>query len=254
MSVHRFSFLSAATAILLGTLAAWSQETGNSADGSPGPLQNPYLFLISDPVVHRELQLSEQQTSEIRQLTDELHLSLWPLRNQSRAVGEPKLQQLIETAERRVNTVFRSAQRRRFSEIVLRFQGMNAFMRADLARELGLTDAQQRKIRDILAETDKAVADLQKQAQTDKSRQSLHKKAEQLALQKQKRVLAVLNAGQQEKWARLLGRDFDLSQLGRQVRFKAPDFQAATAWINSKPLKLADLRGGVVVVHFYTYG
>jgi thiol-disulfide isomerase/thioredoxin len=34
----------------------------------------------------------------------------------------------------------------------------------------------------------------------------------------------------------------------------APEFASGTKWLQSKPLKLASLRGKVVVVHFWTFG
>jgi hypothetical protein len=34
----------------------------------------------------------------------------------------------------------------------------------------------------------------------------------------------------------------------------APDFEGISEWINSKPLNWPDLRGRVVVVHFWTFG
>ena len=34
----------------------------------------------------------------------------------------------------------------------------------------------------------------------------------------------------------------------------APEFQGLTDWINSEPLRLAQLRGRVVLVEFWTYG
>jgi thiol-disulfide isomerase/thioredoxin len=37
-------------------------------------------------------------------------------------------------------------------------------------------------------------------------------------------------------------------------KLPAPDFDGVTAWINSRPLRLADLRGQVVLVHFWTFG
>jgi thiol-disulfide isomerase/thioredoxin len=41
---------------------------------------------------------------------------------------------------------------------------------------------------------------------------------------------------------------------GASTPVPAPEFTGATNWINSKPLKLADQKGKVVVVHFWTNG
>jgi hypothetical protein len=34
----------------------------------------------------------------------------------------------------------------------------------------------------------------------------------------------------------------------------APEFRDVSGWVNSKPLTMAELRGQVVVVHFWTFG
>ena len=34
----------------------------------------------------------------------------------------------------------------------------------------------------------------------------------------------------------------------------APEFAKVTEWVNSKPLKLTELRGKVIVVHFFAFG
>jgi thiol-disulfide isomerase/thioredoxin len=41
---------------------------------------------------------------------------------------------------------------------------------------------------------------------------------------------------------------------GGKLPVLAPDFATETTWVNSKPLKLADQMGKVVVVHFWTNG
>ena len=51
----------------------------------------------------------------------------------------------------------------------------------------------------------------------------------------------------------LIGPRFDPSALGR-VSFKAPELASGDEWINSDALKLADLRGKVVALHFYAFG
>jgi hypothetical protein len=38
------------------------------------------------------------------------------------------------------------------------------------------------------------------------------------------------------------------------MRVAAPELQGIEAWINSKPLTLKELRGKVVVLHFWTFG
>jgi len=38
------------------------------------------------------------------------------------------------------------------------------------------------------------------------------------------------------------------------MKLPAPELKGIEAWINSKPLTLKELRGQVVVLHFWTFG
>jgi hypothetical protein len=38
------------------------------------------------------------------------------------------------------------------------------------------------------------------------------------------------------------------------LKIAAPELRGIEAWINSKPLTLKELRGKVVVLHFWTFG
>ena len=38
------------------------------------------------------------------------------------------------------------------------------------------------------------------------------------------------------------------------MRTKAPELEGISDWVNTKPLKLSDLKGQVVVLHFWTFG
>jgi hypothetical protein len=44
------------------------------------------------------------------------------------------------------------------------------------------------------------------------------------------------------------------AQQPAEMKVPAPELQGIDAWINSKPLSLADLKGKVVVLHFWTFG
>ena len=38
------------------------------------------------------------------------------------------------------------------------------------------------------------------------------------------------------------------------ARVRAPDFPPDLTWVNSPPQRLADLRGSIVILDFWTYG
>ena len=51
----------------------------------------------------------------------------------------------------------------------------------------------------------------------------------------------------------MLGQPFSLDRVS-QVGCVAPELREVSAWINSEPLTLSQLRGKVVVVHFWAFG
>ena len=52
----------------------------------------------------------------------------------------------------------------------------------------------------------------------------------------------------------LFARDFDVSKLGRTV-FKTPELTGGAGdWLNASPLSTEQLRGQVLVVHFFAFG
>ncbi|MFC1763666.1 redoxin domain-containing protein [Planctomycetota bacterium] len=63
---------------------------------------------------------------------------------------------------------------------------------------------------------------------------------------------ALLSRRQQIEWPVLYGSTFDFTTM-KQRACRAPELHDAEAWIHSEPLTLDDLKGKVVIVHFYTY-
>ena len=69
----------------------------------------------------------------------------------------------------------------------------------------------------------------------------------------EKQVMASLTDKQRLLLPDVLGPAFDFSRV-RQIGVKAPEIRGIEGWVNSRPIKLADLRGKVVVLHFWTFG
>lgn len=229
------------------------QQQEPERDRQASAVPNPYMFLIRDPLVHRELWLSDAQKKAITEVTDELDGSLWALRDLAPEQGGEKLQQLIATAESRLETILDLSQQTRLNELLLRAQGPKALLRSDVAGRLDLTIDQWLEIQTIARETREALDGLLKQAQSGKPPETLHKKISRFRAQEAKRILAQLTKPQRSRWDAMLGRKFDVSGVGR-VAVKAPELPDSKYWINAEPLTLAKLRGRVVALHFWTFG
>lgn len=52
----------------------------------------------------------------------------------------------------------------------------------------------------------------------------------------------ILTPAQQSVWRKALGRDFDMTRLGRPI-YKAPEIVDSNEWLNSEPLTLESLAG-----------
>ena len=215
---------------------------------------NPYLLLIRDPAVHLELRMKNEQIAAIRQLTDELDGPLWVIRNKSLEEGTRKLQQLIAKAKDRMSEILTMSPRTRLEQIVLQYQGSRAVLRPDVTAQLKLINDQIKRIQQILKETDKAVGKLQKQAQSSKSRKPIDGRLARRRSDEKRTILATLSRNQRNQWSTMLGEPVDTSRFGKGLAFKAPEISGSKDWINSRPLKIENLRGRVVAVHFYAFG
>lgn len=244
--------LLALAVVLLGATAAISAQQNPHGRLPVTSFAEPYLFLIRDPVVHEELELTDQQRQEIGELNDQLDVQLWSMRNKSAQHIETTIQQATATAKTRLSSVLQGDQQRRLSQIVLRTLGTKAFLHDELPEKLELSEKQRQEIRKTVTDTQEAVDELIKQRQAEDSDKSLDKKYRTLKTDEQRQILATLTSSQRDEWVSLLGEQIDVSKLGG-VKFKVPELHGQSGWINSQPLTMQQLKGKVVALHFYAF-
>ena len=146
----------------------------------------------------------------------------------------PRTFTLRNKFEAELRAALRPEQQQRVEQLLWRAQGVWALKDAHLADRLALTEAQKEQIAALLGSLDQS-------SRSDK------------VAELDKQVMARLTDKQRHLLPEALGPKFDFSRV-RQIGVKAPEIRGIEGWVNSRPIKLADLRGKVVVLHFWTFG
>jgi peroxiredoxin len=223
---HRLWCASAIVGSLAG-LAVCATPSAEPAIAIPHPIT---MLLRAQPV-HRELTLSDEQTTAVARFAEEAELPLWRLRDLPAQERDLAAAPILGSLQTKLRGVLAGRQLDRLDQLVLRAQGMRAALEPRVADAVKLTAGQRKQIRAILSSLGRNAAPVD-------------------AL---RRAQAVLSPAQRSVLASLVGRPFSFSGVP-QVACQAPEFEGATEWINSPPVTLGQLRGKVVVVHYYAFG
>ena len=237
---------------VLSVVCCWATSLG--AQQNPNGqipvagLADPYLILIRDPLVQKELRLSDRQRQAITAITDELDITLWTLRNQPAEKAAEGFRALIAKAETRMKPILSDAQHKRLAQTRLSVAGLQVLLRDDLASKLKLSPEQRTRIEKALEKTNASEAPRPKT-----NGKTVAGKPTSPANNTSTRVAAILSREQLASARELLGPAMDGSKLG-YVRFRAPELEGQEGWLNSDPLAMTQLQGKVVALHFWTFG
>lgn len=125
-----------------------------------GALGPGRLFLLSQESVQADLKLSDEQKNKIRALQEEQRQAFQGLANLSREERAKRLRELSEKTEKELTSLLKADQQKRLQQIQLQLrlrQGNYAAVLNDpeMASQLGLTNEQKEKVKQLNAESEK---------------------------------------------------------------------------------------------------
>ena len=207
------------------------------------------LSLFHTAEVQKELGISEQQFEEIRPALMEIDGPWWRarIRNlaEQRTITVKQEALLIDLIRSR----FGEAAVRRLRQIELQAQGSRSLIRPEVVAFLGLSTRQVSDLTTAFTNTDELAA---KASPGPGIEDAEAKTAWQNAKSKElETARSTLSREQQRLLALVIGNPFDTTKVER-IYPLVPELIDSGSWIGEK-VRLSELRGKVVLVHFYAY-
>lgn len=219
----RFKGLLALSLIVLMVSAAAAQEQrgrrrGGFGGGFGGPFGafNSPAALAGMPQVQEEIKVSEEQKKQIDEGLAELRggFNFQELQGLSAEDREKRMEEMrkkAETAgkafEEKMNKILKPEQLARLKELSLQRQGAMALLRPDIAKDLGLTEDQRKKMQGIFESARSANQPNLRELSQEEREKVMTENREKLE-KAQAELLAVLTDDQKAKYAELKGKEF----------------------------------------------
>lgn len=225
-------------------------EDTNNAHGNLIP--QFLLGLVHAPEVHKELKLSVNQIGDLETLLRRVDAEWFPARN---LAADPQRAVILNLESQVWEWFGKNAtqeQRQRLWQLECYAQGSRGLLRPDVAERIGLQSAQQKRLAVLARATDESRLALARITFGDPELKGLQERAEKASKAERAGLTKIVTSEQMQKLKSVLGDPFDPTKLKR-VHAMAPEFASVDNWINSSPLTMRQLRGKVVLVHFYAF-
>ncbi len=244
---------------LVGVVASlWTSSLASAAPPAASPPSpqpewpSLVVMLIRDPAVHVELGLSPEQIAQVDAALQAVDRELWVLRDVPPAEGIPRQDKLVSQVSAALKTALEPPQRQRFDQLLIQARGVDGLARPSVAKRLGLSAEQLARMQAIQTDAAKAADQLKQQAGGNVS-PALKEQLAKLQADRQRQLGEVLTTEQRQRLGRLTGEPFEFARIKR-IAAQAPELTGIDQWLNGEPRSLAELRGKVVVLHFFAFG
>jgi hypothetical protein len=163
----------------------------------------PSLRLLHQKAVQEELKMTDEQVKKV----DAVAQKLKDEREAAIDKGEkPDLAKMVEKMDKAVAEFLKPEQLKRLKQIQLQVGGPRVFNNPELAKEMKITDAQQKKLKEL---QDENAAEVKKIYEKDaESRDEARKKVAELNNKVGERIIDLMEGEQKEKWKEKVGEPF----------------------------------------------
>jgi len=220
-------------AALVAGLAAAQQQRGQRGQGrggfgggmfGGGMFDAPDALLMNESV-QKELKLSEDQVSKIKQVNTQLFekhkddfSKLQDLSQEERGEKRREIGKTMSTERKKeLAGVLKPEQEKRLKEIWIQQRGLQAFQEVDVQKELSLTDEQKETIKVIGEDSRKDMQELMQGAGGGRGRgfsPELQKKMAAVRKEAMDKAVATLKDDQKTKWKEMTGKPFEVVYAG----------------------------------------
>jgi peroxiredoxin len=208
------------------------------------------LGLIHAPEVQQEVGLKQPASDEFLKRLREVDGPWWRSRNLPEAERRGIIAKQEELLQELLGKLLDSTQLNRLRQIELQAQGARMLLRPEVAEFLQLSPAQQTEFTALFSETEKLLAEAnlpEHRGDENKLKIALETKRGEAAA-----ALELLSPQQQQRLPELLGSKFDTTKLSR-IYPLAPELIDSKVWVGDRQVTLEELRGQVVLLHFYAF-
>jgi Spy/CpxP family protein refolding chaperone len=206
------SMLALGVAVILTAPASVKAQGGR---GQGGMMGGGALGALMTPEGQKELSLTEDQLAKIRDVAQSIRTTrlekfqaLQDVAEEDRPAKMREIaREMSATTEKELKEILKPEQMKRYQEIDLQAQGINAFNQEEVAKRLKLTDDQKKKIADIQEDTQSQMREIFQNAGGD--RQAAGQKMRELMTSSREKVTALLTEDQKATWKEMTGKPFE---------------------------------------------
>ncbi len=212
------------------------------------------LQMIRDDAIHDELNLTADQRDSILRALPAIDGRWFRARNLKSDEQGAEIDKLTAEMKQQLGTIIDSPRLARLEQLERQALGTRMFGRDDVATRLQLSDAQRKVFMDTFVTTDNKSAEIQKQLRSSEiDGREAQRKIDGLKNKERQAIVNQLTNDQKSKLSSLTGSPFNFASVKRMYPL-APELSSeGVTWIQGGPLKLSELRGKVVAVHYYAF-